>query len=46
MADNGTNGQNSVQGSIADFPEFDESTKKSFADDDKLDFLKDLQLNV
>lgn len=46
---NGENENNenlTVEGSIADFPEFDESTKKSFADDDKLDFLKDLQLNV
>ena len=46
MAENLENEQSSVQGSMADFPEFDESTKKGFADDDKLDFLKDLQLNV
>lgn len=36
----------SVNASVADFPEFDESKKKGFFDDDKLDFLKDLQLNV
>jgi len=35
-----------VEGSFADFPEFDESTKKTFASEDKLDFLKDLQLNI
>jgi len=35
-----------VVGSLADFPEFDESTKKGFKSDSKLDFLKDLQLNV
>ncbi|MCB0729978.1 MAG: flagellar motor switch protein FliN [Ignavibacteriae bacterium] len=35
-----------VNASIADFPKFDESKKKSFFEDDKLEFLKDLQLNV
>lgn len=37
---------NNVNASIADFPQFDESKKKSFFDNDKLEFLKDLQLNV
>lgn len=32
--------------SIAEFPKFEESNKKGFFDDDKLEFLKDLQLNV
>ena len=36
----------SVNASIADFPKFDESKKKGFFEDDKLEFLKDLQLNV
>jgi len=36
----------SVNASIADFPQFDESKKKGFFEDDKLEFLKDLQLNV
>ncbi len=31
---------------VADFPQFDESKKKGFFEDDKLEFLKDLQLNV
>ncbi|MDX1700485.1 MAG: flagellar motor switch protein FliN [Melioribacteraceae bacterium] len=35
-----------LNGSVADFPEFDESKKKSFFEEDKLEFLKDLQLNV
>jgi len=35
-----------VNASIADFPHFDESKKKGFFEDDKLEFLKDLQLNV
>ena len=35
-----------VNASLADFPQFDESKKKSFFEDDKLEFLKDLQLNV
>ncbi len=39
------NGEN-VNASVADFPQFDESKKKGFFDDDKLEFLKDLQLNV
>lgn len=33
-------------GNLADFPEFDESSKTTVVSDDKLDFLKDLQLNV
>jgi len=33
-------------GNLADFPEFDESNKTTVVNDDKLDFLKDLQLNV
>ncbi len=33
-------------GNLADFPEFDESTKTAVVEDDKLDFLKDLQLNI
>ena len=36
----------SVNASIADFPNFNESKKKGFFEGDKLDFLKDLQLNV
>lgn len=36
----------SVSGSVADFPQFDESKKRGFFEDDKLEFLKDLQLNV
>ena len=35
-----------VDASVADFPQFDESKKKSFFEEDKLEFLKDLQLNV
>lgn len=35
-----------VNASLADFPQFDESKKKGFFEDDKLEFLKDLQLNV
>lgn len=47
MADNEENNNQGLStGSIADFPEFDESTKKGYADDEKIDFLKDLQLNV
>jgi len=37
---------NEVLGSLADFPEFDESLKTTVAGDEKLDFLQDLQLNV
>ena len=40
------NNESSVNASIADFPKFNESRKKSFFEDDKLEFLKDLQLNV
>jgi len=32
--------------SRADFPQFDESEKKGFLSDDKLEFLKDLNLTV
>lgn len=39
-------GGDSVVGNIADFPEFDDSQKKSFGSDDKLEFLSDLKLNV
>ncbi len=35
-----------IVGGIADFPEYDESTVRSPIQNDKLDFLKDLQLNV
>ncbi len=35
-----------VDAAVAEFPAFDDSKKKSVADDDKLEFLKDLQLNV
>ena len=37
--------QSKTDASVAEFEEFDESTKKSFRDN-KLDFLQDLQLNV
>ncbi|MFH1194291.1 MAG: flagellar motor switch protein FliN [bacterium] len=33
-------------GQFAEFPEFDESTRSRYGDSSKLDFLKDLQLNV
>lgn len=39
-------GQPAVNASVADFPQFDSSTKKGLLEDNKLDFLKDLQLNV
>ncbi|MBA4252133.1 MAG: flagellar motor switch protein FliN [Chlorobiaceae bacterium] len=32
--------------SVADFSEFDESQNRSFLDNEKMNFLKDLQLNV
>lgn len=35
-----------LMGKMADFSQFDESMKKGFLQDDKLDFLKDLHLNV
>jgi len=38
--------QPAVNASIADFPQFDSSSKKGLLEDNKLDFLKDLQLNV
>jgi flagellar motor switch protein FliN/FliY len=41
-----SNGTSKVAGAIADFDEFDESFKHSGFGEDKLDFLKDLQLNV
>lgn len=37
--------QEKVDSQVAEFEEFDESTKKSYRDN-KLDFLQDLQLNV
>jgi flagellar motor switch protein FliN/FliY len=40
------NSKPQVNASVADFPQFDESKKKGFFEDDKLEFLKDLQLNV
>ncbi len=36
----------SINASVADFPQFDASVKKGLWGDDKLEFLKDLQLNV
>ena len=39
-------GQPAVNASVAAFPQFDSSTKKGLLEDNKLDFLKDLQLNV
>lgn len=39
-------GQTAVNASVAAFPQFDSSTKKGLVEDHKLDFLKDLQLNV
>ena len=44
--DGGEEAANGVLGSLADFPEFDESLKTTVAGDEKLDFLQDLQLNV
>ncbi|QQS35487.1 MAG: flagellar motor switch protein FliN [Ignavibacteriales bacterium] len=41
-----TNGSLKVSGAIADFDEFDESFKHGGYGEDKLEFLKDLQLNV
>ncbi|MBK7104436.1 MAG: flagellar motor switch protein FliN [Ignavibacteriae bacterium] len=41
-----TNSDSSINASIADFPKFNESKKRGFFEDDKLEFLKDLQLNV
>lgn len=35
-----------VDAEIADFPKFNESKKKGFFENDKLEFLKDLQLNI
>ncbi len=35
-----------VDAAVADFPAFDDSKKKGVVDDEKLEFLKDLQLNV
>ncbi len=35
-----------VDAAVADFPSFDDSKKKGVVGDDKLEFLKDLQLNV
>ncbi|MBI9073164.1 MAG: flagellar motor switch protein FliN [Melioribacteraceae bacterium] len=39
-------GGGKIVGSVADFPEFDESSKSGVSGDEKLEFLKDLQLNV
>ncbi|NOX18253.1 MAG: flagellar motor switch protein FliN [Chlorobi bacterium] len=39
------NGEDII-GNLADFPEFDEATKTGVVGDEKLDFLKDLQMNV
>jgi flagellar motor switch protein FliN/FliY len=33
-------------GSVADFAQFEESSKKGYFNDDKIEFLKDLNLNV
>ncbi len=46
--DNGLeqNDEPSINASVADFPQFDPSVKKGLWGDDKLEFLKDLQLNV
>lgn len=41
-----TNGTSKIAGAIADFDEFDESFKHGDGGEDKLNFLKDLQLNV
>ena len=38
--------ESSLIGSLADFPEFDDSIKKGYSGDDKLEFLSDLKLNV
>ncbi|MGE5363006.1 MAG: flagellar motor switch protein FliN [Bacteroidota bacterium] len=38
--------EDQIMGGVADFPEFDESTIHSAMSNDKLEFLKDLQLNV
>ncbi|MCU7494809.1 MAG: flagellar motor switch protein FliN [Ignavibacteria bacterium] len=35
-----------ITGGVADFPEFDESNNRSPVQNDKLEFLKDLQLSV
>lgn len=40
------NGDDEITGGIADFTEFDEAQTRSFVQNDKLEFLKDLQLNV
>ena len=39
-------GGSAFEANVADFPEFDESTKKGYVDDSKIEFLKDLKLNV
>jgi len=38
--------QTEVKTQVAEFPEFDESTKHGFTDNEKMEFLKDLELNV
>ncbi|HEX2984148.1 MAG TPA: flagellar motor switch protein FliN [Ignavibacteriales bacterium] len=46
MAADDNNNNDTFAGGVADFPEFDESASKGYGVDNKLDFLKDLQLNV
>lgn len=38
--------QPEVNTQVAEFPEFDESSKHGFTDNEKMEFLKDLELNV
>lgn len=42
----GDDGSSPFIGNLADFDEFDESNVKTFVKDDKLEFIKDLQLHV
>ena len=44
--DEDNSGESNILGELADFDEFDESTVRSSYSNDKLNFLKDLQLNV
>ncbi|MBL7838031.1 MAG: flagellar motor switch protein FliN [Bacteroidetes bacterium] len=47
MGSSGGGGGDSFVGSLADFPEFDDSAKKGYGGgDEKLEFLSDLKLNV
>lgn len=41
-----SSGGSAFEASVADFPEFDESSKRGYVDDNKIEFLKDLKLNV